>query len=330
MPLLFFARDPGPANYLVAVHELVASPELDPGLAGAVVRELRSFAPAVVYVRGAGEQVWHRANVPFLPLDREVDAAAAYPVKVEALTALLRKRKISCVVTGASDIDENTDRALWAAARNAAIPSHAFMDHPASLDRRFRLPDGTQVLPDFIHAPDAAYLPMLEKAGVPLERVSVTGPVHAERLRRVAAGSGQEQLLRAAWGAHSGDKVVLFASECVEEMAQAGRPGKYNEFAVLDDLTQKLEAGEAVGPVREGAEKVVLVVRPHPRDRDGKYNAWRENRDGKLRRVVSTEGVPERAILAADVVVGMDSSLLRDSLALNRPTVSLVGADLRV
>jgi hypothetical protein len=330
MALLFFARDPGPANYLVAVYDLVSMPEFATGAAEAAMRELRAHLPAVVYGRGAGLDVWRRAKIGHALLDDAVDPSLEYPAKAAAFTRLLRDQNVSCVITGASDIDENTDRAFWAAARSLGIPSHAFLDHPASLDQRFVLRDGTQILPDRIYAPDEAYLSMLAKYNVPLDRVTVTGPIHAERLRRITRRGEEEDLLRSAWGAKEGDKVVLFASECIQEMAEAGRPRDYSEFAVLGSLTKSLESGEAVGPVAVRAEDAILVVRPHPRDRDGKYASWRAETGSRLRRVVSAEGAPERAILAADVVVGMDSSLLRDALALGRPVVSLVGADLRV
>lgn len=330
MALLFFARDPGPANYLVAIHDLVSMPGVEAGAAAIVVGKLREHLPAAVFSRGAGLTVWSRAKITHALLDDFIDHANDYPAKVAALTALLREKNITCVVTGASDVDENTDRALWAAARMLKIPSHAFLDHPASLRQRFLLPDGTQILPDQIHAPDEAYLPMLASSNVPLDRVSVTGPVHSERLRRIAQRGEKEQFLRAAWGAKEGDKIVLFASECIQEMAEAGRPRGYSEFVVLDDLTHSLESGEALGPVASRAERVLLVVRPHPRDREGKYNSWKIQDGGKVRRVVSSEGAPEQAILAADVIVGMDSSLLRDALALGCPVVSLVGADLSI
>jgi hypothetical protein len=329
MALLFFARDPGPANFVVAVHDLVSQPGISTGAAEGVVRELRKHLPAIVYGRGAGLEVWRRAKIDHTLLDNVIDPSLAYAAKVTAFAKLLREQKVTCVVTGASDVDEDTDRALWAAARSLGISSHAFLDHPASLEERFLLRDGTQILPDRIYAPDQAYLPELAKYKVPLHIVTVTGPIHTERLRRITARGDEERELRTSWGAKEGDKVVLFASECIQEMAEAGRPRGYSEFAVLDLLTKNLEAGAGVGPVTASAGEAILVVRPHPRDREGKYAPWQA--EGlTLRRVVSAEGAPERAILAADVVVGMDSSLLRDALALGRPVVSLVGADLRV
>lgn len=329
MPVLFFARDPGPANYLVAVHDLVSMPDVDAGAAVDVVREIRSQMPSLVFGRGSGIDVWRRAKIAHRNLDEVLQSSAAFDEKVALLSTLMQQEKITRVVTGASDVDENTDRSLWAAAKANGILSHSFLDHPASLDRRFLLADGTQILPDYIHAPDDAYLSILTEANVPLDRVTVTGPIHTQRLRRIAVRGEEEQLLRAGWGAKSGDKVVLFASECIQEMAEAGRPRGYSEFDVLGDLTVQLEQGNAIGPVKAEPSGIVLVVRPHPRDREGKYLPW-QSMPGRLRRIVSSEGAPERAILAADVVVGMDSSLLRDALALGQPVVSLVGADLSV
>jgi hypothetical protein len=327
--LLFFARDPGPANYLVAVHDLVTMPALDAGAAAHVVAQLRKQMPVIVYGRGAAMDIWRRAGILPLRLDQEIQADVVYSAKVASLTNLLHHKKTSCVVTGASDVDENTDHALWETARRLGIPSHSFLDHPASLERRFRKSDGTPILPDYIHAPDASYLPELARFLVPGDRVSVTGAIHGQRLQRITRGVSDEQRLRSIWGARRQDKVILFASECIQEMEAMGRSRGYSEFAVLDELTWKLEAGETIGSISAPTENLILVVRPHPRDRHGKYSSWRAD-GGRLRRVISDDGAPEQAILAADIVVGMESSLLRDAVALQRPAISLVGADLRV
>lgn len=324
MGILFLARDPGPANQLVAAHELISrGPNADAAPGARHFFELaQNDLPARIYAYGPALDVWQRAKLPVTVL--------SFPQSVADLRALLAREHITRVVTGAGDVDDDTERLLWLAARSSKIPSHAFIDHPANLPQRFCLQDLSRAFPDFVHVPGDAYVPMLIEAGVPASRITVTGALHASRLKRLMNADPLAKSIRSAWGADSDIAVILFASECASEMAAYGRPAPYSEFEVLESLTRLVIAGGPVGSLSIPPDKALIAVRPHPRDRVGKYDRWLSASDGRPRRLVSAHGSPEQAILASDIVVGMDSSLLRDALALDKPAISLTGADLRL
>jgi hypothetical protein len=71
-----------------------------------------------------------------------------------------------------------------------------------------------------------------------------------------------------------------------------------------------------------------VLVRPHPRDREGKYDATIARHSGPPRVVVSADGSPDAVLLAADLVTGMNSSLLYEALALGREAISLTDHEL--
>ncbi len=316
---LFFSRDPGPTNQLVAVHAQLASGEVDAPLAGLGARA-RGLTLAV-HGKPPGDAVWRRAGIEPTRWQDDLDDAG--------IDALLARLDVALVITGTSDIDEPTDRRLWRAAARRDIESHVFLDHPANLDRRFFDASGAPTFPDRVYIPDNGYVAPLVVLGIPRSAMIVAGDLH---LARLARGVGYEAAadregLRKTWGAHAQDVVVLYASECNAEMAAAGRPSAFDEFATLDRLIALVRARATIAGIPTAPDTTLIVVRPHPRDRAGKYDSWRATSAPRL--VISTDGAPLEALCAADAIAGMDSTLLREAAALHRPVVSLTGVEIR-
>lgn len=277
---------------------------------GELLAELQIFTrpPADALWRAAGHdtQPWRGCNE---------DAAAQ----------LIARTGARAVLTGTSDVDEPGDRALWRAARSGGLPSHAILDQKVNLDRRFMDGDGAPVHPDWLYVTDPDYAAALRGVGVPPARIRIVGDLHGARMRRrVEAVSPQEVAsLRAAWGVADERCVVLFVSECGREMAAAGRPQAYDEVEEFECLLAAIEGGTHALPLTAPGSGVAVVVRPHPRDTRGKYDGVRGERPCGLVVRVSAEGEPEVALKAADVIVGMNSSLLHEARIVGRAAVSL-------
>lgn len=309
--VLFFARDPGPANHVVSAWQLCDAPgeNLLPGAAAFRSAASQFLGQRIALARGPAVGVFERAGIR--------SERPEFSDIAECMS-FLERRKIGMVVTGTSDIDEKLDRVLWKAARASGISSHAFLDCPANLDVRFRDSDGSQTMPDFLYVPDAGYNAVLEQFGIDVD-LRITGALYETRLLRQRDGAlAARATLRRQWRSTEADRVVLFASECGREMALQGRPSPYDEMEILEAFARELGADEAS----------VLVVRPHPRDTVGKYDPWLADAPPGLRCLVSDAGTSAEAILAADVVVGMNSTMLREARALGCPHRSLIDADL--
>ena len=322
--VLFFARDPGPANQVAAAWHLCAEAgPLTPAGAEKFRADLAPVAAArFALARGPAVSALARAGIASESVPDAFGVPGPRAAREAAAVSFLRARNVGAVVTGTSDVDEDLDRVLWAAARSAGIESHVFLDHPANLAARFREASGETLFPDKLYAPDEGYRAVLAAAGVDFPGLRIAGTIHENRLAagRSAAFAARGQL-RALWGATDSDRVVLFASECGREMEAVGRKAPYDEIVELVKYTESL--------TRNGEDaKTILVVRPHPRDVAGKYDAWSKAPPATLRRVVSAAGAPAEAILAADLVVGMDSTMLREARVLGRAHLSVVGAAL--
>lgn len=322
--VLVFSRDPGPTNYLIALLEALAHSGDANEAAG--ILALRSA------IGGSNFDVHIAARGPALALWR---ASGESPVpwcgRTESDAAdLIKKTSANFVVTGSSDIDEPADHALWLAARKFSVESHVIIEHPANLDSRFRNGQGERLWPSWIYVPNKTFVERVEAIGGSSDRIRIVGELHHTRIKHLAANLRDSDIeaLRNSWGANIGTRVFLFASECVLEMRSAGCASSYDEFSVLDKLLIDLGRGVSPDGRNIDLEDLLVIIRPHPRDTIGKYDAYMTHFGARPRILVSEEGSPELAILSADLIVGMNSSFLYEALELNRPVLSLTGHQL--
>ena len=316
--ILFFSRDPGATNQLVAVHELLC------------LRRANDV-PAIHALRKQNERVNNACLKPIIVAKKyALDVWRTVGVRAEnwdeicvPMAEFLIDREVALVVTGADDIDEADTVLLWETAQKAGIPVVVFLDNLINLAERFRLRSGALIAPDLVFALDHNSVQSLAAAGIPENRILVTENLHHARLSRIAdEGTARSQRLRVSWGADRVTQVILFASENTQEMAALGRPAPYDEHAVLQGLLKDIAEGQPVGVVDPTQGTVLVVIRPHPRDAIGKYDSYANL--SNLRLKVCSVGSPQDAILAADLVAGMDSALLFEAKILGRPAVSLV------
>lgn len=324
--VLVFSRDPAPTNLLIALIERLRQ-QAQPGEAEGLkrLREVAGLdADFVVQTRRSSAQLWAAAGMQ-ADVWEGSDAAAA--------AALVRSAGADTVLTGTSDSDEFGNQLLWSAAKESGLQSHVVLDHPGALDSRFRLQNGMRILPDRIYVPDEIFRSRVEGEGFPADKIEILGDLNLERLRaRAKTRTEDEKLsLRRAWGAAAGDNVVLFVSECMREMKALGLRSlayDYDEVELLRHLLLTLSAGKLPDGRAANPKGVRVVIRPHPRDKPGKYNAAIASHGEQPSALVSSEGDADLAIAAADLVVGMTSSLLFEAKALKYPVHSLLGLDL--
>lgn len=97
----------------------------------------------------------------------------------------------------------------------------------------------------------------------------------------------------------------------------------YDEVALLESFLTALETSAHPAAAGRTSEAISLVVRPHPRDSVSKYQSYAGRRASGLNVVVSAAGDPVTAMASADIVVGMNSSLLHEAKAIGCPVLSL-------
>lgn len=333
--LILFARDPGNANQIVALDELIlaqmAGRDLDTPTAGAtrLVAELaggRTPDQILVLGSGAGAQVLAAASIEVMT--DLADAAHRNPVE------MFREYRVDTVVTGLSDRDDRTPQALWRAAAVCGAQSVALADDNTislehamkDLKERFRDCDGREIFPGLLCVVDGKSRDTIVAAGIPDHAVRVIGNLHLRRFRHLAQAVDRNKVeaVRREWCATKENTVVLYASEPITQMHKHGKRRDHDELRLLSELIERVRTNSLEDAVPCDGN-TIIVVRPHPRDEIAKFRPYLSG--DAPRTIISRTGSSAEAILAADAVVGITSMLLVEAAALGRPSVSLIDFD---
>ncbi|MCA3246902.1 MAG: hypothetical protein ING29_10560 [Azospirillum sp.] len=295
-PLVVYARDPGAANMTIAaVAALDARPRGPVASRLAVHFGIGDSGPAAaaIFARGPAAAAWTVAG-------RTPEAPSGAPAALGAACGLL---------TGLDDVDDPTPRALWRAARAARVPSAAMCDNDVNLAVRLRDPQGG-IAPDLMLALSEKGRAEILAAGVPDDRVIVVENVHLARFAdRRRHAEARRAWMRARWGVAPAREVWLYAGVVRREMVALRPTDPDDEVETLRALVARL--------AREGSN-AYLVVRPHPRDPEGKYAA---GFDPAIAAIETREGDSFDALAGADVVVSLSEAIVEEARALGKRIV---------
>lgn len=253
------------------------------------------------------------------------DAGLAPAPLAEEAGALLARLRPDGLLVGSS-IASPADRALVRAARTLGIPSMAVVDYWDRYALRFSdlaRPGALDCLPDRVTSIDPQMTAGLVAAGVPADRIVETGQPAFDGLPGVASPEGQALRARgrAAWGVGAGERVLLFASQPESAFCGTGPDNPnwrgFSEVTVLDLVLEVLRER-----AERGAETVVLMLRPHPREDRASFER-RVADGGRLAVRLDPLRAPHESVLAADVVTGLSSILLMEAALMGRLALSL-------
>ncbi|WP_321391717.1 hypothetical protein [Emcibacter sp.] len=308
LKILFFSRDPGGTNQLVAVRDrLLFGQKSRREFLVPIVPDTAFFSIEILAKEYAID-VWRRLGVGCR------DWADVSP------RLFLEEVSPDLILTATSHVDDHSVQELWACAREMGIPSAAFLDSADHLSDRFVTSSGQQMFPDHIFVFDEGSVSELTGFGVASSKVHISGNLYADYL----SGHNDPKAVRAiksTWGCQEGETVILFASDYISEIGLAGFEDKITEFECLDYLinrlaNQKMFEGLS-GPFR-------LVIRLHPKDTPGKYDDYPAKSGPGLKILVSSEGLSQDAVCGADLVAGMRSALLREAEVFGIPALQLI------
>ncbi len=247
----------------------------------------------------------------------------------EALAGLIRKiwdgRLPDVVLTSATSLPWNdmTERLLWRWAREHAIPSVAVIDQWQNYGLRFSgcNPDEhLAYLPIRITTLDERAREEMISEGIPAEIIAVTGQPALDALfdERQAFTSASRKVVRDKAGAEPDSFLVLYVSEAMKRDF-ADSLG-YTEKSTLEFLIGTLSA-----LVDETGMKPHLVVKLHPQNTPADFAGidFTKARRKFAISLIQQEIPPRPLALASDLVVGMTSVLLVESILLGVPTLSV-------
>lgn len=280
---------------------------------------LQESARILVMAKDHAEQVFHQAGLPYVRL-QEFSSAAIRSALVDQVGADLP----DVVVTSATAVPERdmTERHLWSWARSHGVPSIAVVDQWQYYGRRFSGPgpdDGFGSLPDWISIMDEHAKLETVAAGIDADRIVVTGQPAFDKLARLREtfDDSARQQVRRDLGVLPTGRLVCFVAEALA--AYFGDTLGYTEQSVLRDVVSLCRH---VGNERD--EPLHLAVKLHPQNVPEEFAWLGQPAPGQKLRITvhGTEQPPLPLVMASDVVLGMTSVLLVESILVGRPTIS--------
>jgi len=222
---------------------------------------------------------------------------------------------------GTSVNDDEFEKRFLEASIALGVPSVAVLDFWSNYAVRF-LHRGTKslLLPTVVTAIDPDCRDGLAAAGVPPERIRITGHPALERLgslRNVPADALAH--VRSRFLHDPSSRLVVFVSQPFGQYRKD--LGYENADAFPDEMSVERQLEECLGrlAVQRGGDFVVVVI-PHPREANGR---WTDAASDHVRRVVLRDMDRHLVALSSDLVVGMSSMLLIESSLLGCICVSV-------
>ena len=292
----------------------------DPGGAAAL-------APVLMALQGDD-----RVRVEARPYRQAQDVWSRRSVACEALgesfcsdhvPQLLEDLQPSLLLCGTSINGVDLEKPFIEAARANGVPSLCLLDFWSNYAARFSDSRGNLAfLPDLIGVMDSQAREQMIAEGFPPARLCVTGQPAFDCLeaRRREFTPARREAFRARLGAREHDHLAVFVSQPLAAMygpkssCAENHPG-YEEQEVLQLLVSALDA-----LAEETGAKIVLAVRPHPREKAEDFGCLESSR---IQIKLAREQNAHELAMSADLVAGMTSALLVEACYLDSVVLSL-------
>lgn len=236
------------------------------------------------------------------------------------------------LMTGTSENPDAAGLRLIDAAKSLGVPVICAVDSPANPLHRLRgkSKDSLRHAPDWLLVPDRFTEQAFADAGFDRKKLFVVGHPHFDRVLQALPAlrdTGRAALRRRHFpGELETRKIVLFLSEISDGLApeQFRRSpaytltGWWNSIKRTDIVFEEMLEG--IKPFRSDLS---VYVRLHPKNTAGEFEKYRPYFDDYS----SGEDAME-AVYAADLVIGMSTSLLMEAALLGRPTLSILPRDI--
>lgn len=238
------------------------------------------------------------------------------------IRSLLLGSGANLLLTGTSVNTFDLEKQFISIATVLGIPSLSLLDFWTNYSWRFSDGDGNlDYVPDKIAIMDQYAFDEMVREGFDPEKLVITGqPVFDDLAEwREAFSPRRCAEIRDTLGVKEDELFVLFASQPLTSLYGTDvLEEKYlgfDEWTVLESLIENLERIKITSDA-----KIHLVVRPHPRESSALFSNYRSD---ILSITVVNSGTARSQVMAADLVVGMNTELLVEACYLGCIVLSL-------
>lgn len=257
-------------------------------------------------------------------------------VTPESIRIFIKEINPDIIITGTS-ADDFCEKYIWRAANDLNITSFAIVDQWLNYGIRFSkysISESEQYLksklfeylPSKIFIMDEIAKTEAIKEGLPQDKIIVTGQPYFETVINNADNVTDEQIksLRDQLKIEKDGLLITFASEPITETYNSNQLVQnsylgYTEITILEKLL------DALSFLQNSSKKQInLLIRPHPKENLGKYqDLYQKFLQQKINCIISSEANSQTVIVASDIICGMSSMFLIESVILNKPTISV-------
>lgn len=312
--IMLFSRDPGGANTIIPLVDKLINRGYD----------------VLLYGKDSALHRYRKFGLEGIDISYSLSE-----VSIGTLIYFLKEHNPAFIITGTSS-DDFTEKYIWKAAQELHIPTFAILDQWVNYGIRFSDFSVSQLreyekdkkhpyLPDKVLVMDEYSKEEMCKVGIDKGRILVSGQPYFDLLidgsRKIS--DRDMQLLKERLGAGEGDIIITYASECLTDTYRESEGSSY--YWGYTERTIFIEILKVLDKALAGLHKhIKLVVRQHPKERADNYaDLIALNDNPKISIYVDREMDGWTLIKLSDVVCGMSSMFLIESLILGRPTVSV-------
>jgi len=309
-----------------AIHRSVSRGRLlsfveDPGAANCV-------APVLEPLRRRGWEVTAlAAGIAYDYLRERCSPIERLPLGARA-DNLLRRSDPAAIIVGTSENKRTIAHDLVAQARHRGVMSVGLVDSAANSSLRFRGRTDNPLFhaPDWLLVADEWSRRTYTEIGFPQSRIVITGHPHYDSVveRKAALDAEGRRAVRARVmpGVPPERPIVVFLSETSTGLdAEQFRRSALYTFAGRGDCDGRTEIvlEEVLDALATLPRRPYVVLRLHPKNRVEEFARYQEEVDA-----VSVDEPPLDLVYAADLVIGMSTSLLLEAAILGRATLSVL------
>lgn len=289
----------------------------DPGGAKAIIPVIKkleehSYTKIINYAYNEGANFLENLKIGYKNLPEKVN--------IDFIKKTYQEGKPSLLLSATSFNRFNWEKYFIFETKNFNIFSMAILDYWSNYSLRFSNENGSMVyLPDKIAVMDEQARREMIEQGFPSNSILVAGQPAFDSLQsdREKFTLSKKNNIRRSLNVGDETILILFISQPLKELyGKNGEPNSlgFDEDLVLEYLIKALEK------MSEKKQEIILLIRPHPREKDSDYEKYRSNR---IRIKVSKDGESRDYLMTANLVVGMNSILLVEACYLGCTVLSL-------
>ena len=273
--------------------------------------------PLLLLSKSPGLNIFNRQNLTSVCFSKFTEKL------LDELIQAAFSSKPDLILTSAASLPtlDMTERYLWKWGVKQGILSVAILDQWQNYALRFSGPDGSkllQYLPDYIFVMDELAKVEMVREGIPESKIRITGqPAFDNTMAVYEAISGKVVPIKQALAIPEGYTVVAFIAEALRK--DYGNSLGYDEQSVLRF------AGDTLDLICNlySNLKIFLLIKLHPENNFDAFH-WASSKWPHIKvHVIQEEIGPVEVLAVSDLIVGMTSILLIESIIAGKLTVSL-------